>query len=575
MPTHDASRYVNSAATLPGDEEWGGSATGLLAEEVAPISRDGTVHYGVQVSWRYDEDVPAKAFIVYYREADEPHWRYGAQVAPGANSAYVPGFYRAGAVYEFSVVVVGLNCCARETPETAPRVTITYHGVELVPDPPTGLVVDVRDGDVVATWEPIDYPGEIQYEVRVSGAENLEAAVTALRTRLTEVTIRDLPPAALSSASIVVSVVPVTGSGLRGPAAQTTVSPSPAPADVAAAVDLSAGGTWTGSKSGLLVVGSQLDAISGSTTCSFLAPIQDTGEVAERQVLLLLGAEIYNAALTWDTALFTWDGFEARRRTWDLGGLDVPAIPEVLDGRDGPTWDTVEGTWDSLYWMTWDSFAAGLTEDAPLTWDEARFTWDSPYAHSMTWDGPVTSSGAVLARELRFSDDNVTWTAWSPAVGQTATFRYWQARITLTRPSDAVGLTVSSLLGFLVRRGGAALDRSKSAGLRVTQASHGFSVGNAVYFNGSAYAKARSDAVGTVGRFIVAAVDGDDFVLVVAGYVTGLSGLAAGTLYYVDEATAGALRTTAPSAGNFANPILLAVSATAGWVLPLLPVEVV
>lgn len=103
----------------------------------------------------------------------------------------------------------------------------------------------------------------------------------------------------------------------------------------------------------------------------------------------------------------------------------------------------------------------------------------------------------------------------------------------------------------------------------ITQASHGFSVGDAVYYDttGAAYAKSKADAAATAEcEGIVSAVNGNDFTLTLHGWITGLSGLTAGE-QYVSPTTAGALTTTEPStAGHVSKPVMFAVSSSGGYV---------
>lgn len=101
----------------------------------------------------------------------------------------------------------------------------------------------------------------------------------------------------------------------------------------------------------------------------------------------------------------------------------------------------------------------------------------------------------------------------------------------------------------------------------VTQASHGFSVGDVVYYTGSVYALADASTEATaevVG--IVSAVDGtDDFTITMGGHVTGLSGLTAGSVYFLSE-TAGDLTATEPTTtGVISKPLLIADSTTSGY----------
>lgn len=113
---------------------------------------------------------------------------------------------------------------------------------------------------------------------------------------------------------------------------------------------------------------------------------------------------------------------------------------------------------------------------------------------------------------------------------------------------------------------------SGSSTVSVTQASHGFSVGNAIYYTGSAWAKAKSDSANTLGTFVVATVSGNDFTAVSEGILTGLSGLTSGQYYFVSDATAGLLTTTEPvTVGHYSNPLLFALSTTSGLVFAWRP----
>lgn len=111
----------------------------------------------------------------------------------------------------------------------------------------------------------------------------------------------------------------------------------------------------------------------------------------------------------------------------------------------------------------------------------------------------------------------------------------------------------------------------------ITQASHGFAVGDVLKLSGSTYAKAQADSAANsevVG--IVSAVDGsDDFTLTTNGYISGLSSLTAGTVYFLDPDTAGALTSTEPSGeGEISKPLLVATSTTAGYLANFRGVQV-
>ena len=113
-------------------------------------------------------------------------------------------------------------------------------------------------------------------------------------------------------------------------------------------------------------------------------------------------------------------------------------------------------------------------------------------------------------------------------------------------------------------------DTASSGGVdqTITQAAHGFSVGQVLKYTGTAYALAKADSSSdaeVVG--IVASVTSSSvFVLCPVGYVTGLSGLTGGTVYFLSDSTAGALTATAPTtAGHVSKPLFIADSTSSGW----------
>lgn len=102
----------------------------------------------------------------------------------------------------------------------------------------------------------------------------------------------------------------------------------------------------------------------------------------------------------------------------------------------------------------------------------------------------------------------------------------------------------------------------------VTQATHGFSVGDWVYHNGTGYALADATAASTVDSTIgvVSAVaDVNNFTVQFGGRITGLSGLTAGGVHYISE-TAGQITATAPTSPAIAKPVLVADSTTTGFI---------
>ncbi len=102
----------------------------------------------------------------------------------------------------------------------------------------------------------------------------------------------------------------------------------------------------------------------------------------------------------------------------------------------------------------------------------------------------------------------------------------------------------------------------------ITQASHGFSVQQLVYLNGVTYTLAEANSVVTaeVVGIITAVTNANVFVLTTSGKCTGLSGLTAGTVYWLSDGTPGLLTATAPTtAGNVAKPLFVADTTTSGY----------
>lgn len=100
-----------------------------------------------------------------------------------------------------------------------------------------------------------------------------------------------------------------------------------------------------------------------------------------------------------------------------------------------------------------------------------------------------------------------------------------------------------------------------------TQNSHGFAAGDVLYYTGSVWAKAKADTEATaeVVGIIELVPTVNTFVLVTQGYITGLSGLVAGTTYFLSGTTAGALTSTEPTTSNYiSKPILVALDSSVG-----------
>ena len=100
----------------------------------------------------------------------------------------------------------------------------------------------------------------------------------------------------------------------------------------------------------------------------------------------------------------------------------------------------------------------------------------------------------------------------------------------------------------------------------VTQ-SNTFSVGDVIYHNGTSWLDANANTEATAESLgIVEAATGSDFTVILSGKIT-LTGLTAGTTYFLSDVTPALLTATEPtSIGSISKPVLYAISTTVGYV---------
>jgi hypothetical protein len=116
---------------------------------------------------------------------------------------------------------------------------------------------------------------------------------------------------------------------------------------------------------------------------------------------------------------------------------------------------------------------------------------------------------------------------------------------------------------------------TSTSGQRVTkficQVAHGFNVQNVVGWSGGTYNKAIANGLydGEVIGLVTKCYNADCFDLTQEGYVTGLTGLATSTTYFLSDVTAGLMTSTQPVVnGHIVKSVMIADSAVSGWVLP-------
>ena len=133
--------------------------------------------------------------------------------------------------------------------------------------------------------------------------------------------------------------------------------------------------------------------------------------------------------------------------------------------------------------------------------------------------------------------------------------------ITLVADAENKSITISS-------SGSGSSSASSSSTISITQNSHGFTSGEALYFNGYIWQRAIANSANTLGIGLSKYTDTNRFDLIFSGQINNLSGLIPGNYYFVSSLTAGQITT---EESNISNPILFAVGTTFGIVLPYRP----
>lgn len=438
-------RRIPGKGLLPAD------VTGLVVRELSAVGDDQAVHRRVMVAWSYPLQArPAKRFLVYLRNSGDDLFD---RVGEADHETFVIGGLVVGPYYEVAVIGVGLDCCARQSPErTSARVRFRLYGQEDLPAAPTDLKVTQVDGRAIASWGEISYHAPVRYELRAGRDTWVGAQVLGItRDAVLDIT-RLLPDVGTVTApNLVIMVAAVTATGLTGSPARLSGFTTAAQADLAVAHAASGLG-HAGTLSGLTNSGTTVRVSDGETSGTWQVGPFDAGAVDSYELLALVEGVVENVGLTIGMSWFTLGSVEAGRRRIEGGtaewfpeaGLDRPSSPEIGE---------ITGTLAGTTGLVIGSLSEDRDPDTPdtLTIAEAEFTIGSDFGGSWTIGGPVSSVGTGYSLEVAWSDDNVTYTAWEPYQRQTRSFRYAQLRLTMTQPAVALRPTVYSIHAYVVQ----------------------------------------------------------------------------------------------------------------------------
>ena len=179
-----------------------------------------------------------------------------------------------------------------------------------------------------------------------------------------------------------------------------------------------------------------------------------------------------------------------------------------------------------------------------------------------------TSSSATYA--------NTSSTATFASTSSSSTYATTAGSATSASSVPATGITTGILpLGVTAQyaltsgSGGGSTASGNSIKQSCTQTAHGFSVGMAVYWNGSNWIRSQANTAASADALgIIDTVGVDTFSITMQGYISGLSGLTNGSIYFISATSSGTLTTTEPTTyGYVSKPMLFALGTSSGIVV--------
>lgn len=123
----------------------------------------------------------------------------------------------------------------------------------------------------------------------------------------------------------------------------------------------------------------------------------------------------------------------------------------------------------------------------------------------------------------------------------------------------------------LIPDGAGSINTGQNLTVRITKTAHGFSVGNALRFNGTSWVLAKADNLNSSqsSGIVTEVISANRFELTLSGRTDKLSGLVAGTTYYLSPTVSGSLTAVRPNTiGQFVKPMLYALTESVALIDP-------
>lgn len=186
---------------------------------------------------------------------------------------------------------------------------------------------------------------------------------------------------------------------------------------------------------------------------------------------------------------------------------------------------------------------SSYSDDTVFSDTDTLIGYDSATGETKQFTGAVVKAGMATTADITQAENRANHTGT-------------QSAATISDLDAHVSALIASAQG------------SGVAGKVVTQPNHGFAVGTPVRFTGANWVASKADTGANSEVYgMISAVPGPDtFILSSGGYISGLSGLVAGSTYFLDPSTAGALTLTEPTSdGSISKPLLMADSQSSGF----------